>query len=61
MDVEVEKTGAAVCFLDHECFNLIMLTIKDHFVHFLVSYMKCSFELYAKKKLILTAYLSANH
>jgi Ulp1 family protease len=25
------------------------------------SYMKCVFELYAKKKLILTAYLNANH
>jgi hypothetical protein len=61
MAVEVEKTGAAVGFLDPECFNLTMLTNKAHSVDFVVSYMKCAFQIYAKKKLICTTYLSANH
>jgi hypothetical protein len=61
MAAEVEKTGIAVDFLDPECFKLIMLTNKPHSVHFVVSYIEHAFELYAKKKLILTAYLSANH
>jgi hypothetical protein len=55
MAVEVEKTGAAA-----KCFILKMLTSKAHVVDFAMSYMKRAFHLYAKRKLILTAYLSAN-
>jgi hypothetical protein len=39
MAVEVDKTGAAVGFLDSECFNFTMLTSKAHSVDFSVSYM----------------------
>jgi hypothetical protein len=53
--------GAAVGFLDPECSNLTMLTSKAHSVDFIVSYMKCAFQLYAKQKLILSAYHIANH
>jgi hypothetical protein len=43
-----------------ECFNFTMLTSKAHSVRFTLSNMEHGFKLYAKKKLILTAYLSAN-
>jgi Ulp1 family protease len=32
-----------------------------HSIDFVVSYMKRAFQLYAEKKLILSAYLNANH
>jgi hypothetical protein len=61
MDVEVEKTHAAIGFLDPECLCSIMLKSTDNTLVFLVSYMCNVFKLYAKKNLILTAYLSTNH
>jgi hypothetical protein len=61
MTVEVEKTGAAVGFLDPECLCLTTLTSTDNTIAFSVSYMHSVFRLYAKKKLILTDYLSTNH
>jgi hypothetical protein len=38
-----------------------MLIGKARSVDFDVSYMKCAFQLYAKNKLILSAYLNDNH
>ena len=61
MAVEVEKTGAAVGFLDPECLCSTTLNSTNNNLAFSVSYMCNAFELYAKKKLILTAYLSTNH
>jgi hypothetical protein len=61
MAVEVEKTGTAVGFLDHECLCSTTLTSTDDTLAFFLSYMHSAFRLYAKKKLILTAYLSTNH
>ena len=61
MAVEVEKTGAAVGFLDPECLCSTTLTSTDNTLAFSVSYMHSAFRLYAKKKLILTTYLSRNH
>jgi hypothetical protein len=61
MIVEVEKTGAAVGFLDPECLCSTMLNITDNTLAFSVSYMCNAFKLYAKKNLMLTAYLSTNH
>ena len=61
MAIEVEKTGAVVGFLDPECLCSTMLTSTDDTLAFSVSYMHSAFRLYAKKKLILTAYLSRNH
>jgi hypothetical protein len=60
MVVEVEMTGVAVGFLDHECLCLTTLN-KDDTLSFSVSYMCRAFKLYANKKLILTAYFSRNH
>jgi hypothetical protein len=37
------------------------LTSTDDTLAFFLSYMHSAFRLYAKKKLILTAYLSTNH
>jgi hypothetical protein len=61
MAIEVEKTGAAVSFCDLECLCSTTLNSKDDTLAFSVSYMRCAFKLYAKKKLILTAYLSRNY
>jgi hypothetical protein len=61
MVVEVENMGAAVCFIDPESFCLITLTSTNDTLDFSVSYMHRAFQLYAKKKHILTAYLSRNH
>jgi hypothetical protein len=61
MILEVEKTGAAVGFLDPECLCSTMLNITDNTLAFSVSYMCNAFKLYAKKNLMLTAYLSTNH
>jgi hypothetical protein len=61
MVVEVEKTDAAVGFLDPKCFNFTMLTSTADTLDFFVSYMQHDFKLYAKKKLIVTTYLSRNH
>jgi hypothetical protein len=48
MDVEVEKTGAAVGFLDPECLCSTTLNNKDDTLVFSVSYTRRAFELYAK-------------
>jgi hypothetical protein len=61
MTVEVEKTGAAVGFLDPECLCSTMLNSTDNTLTFYVSYMCNVFKLYAKKNFMLTAYLSTNH
>jgi hypothetical protein len=60
MTVEVEKTRAAVGFLDPECLCSTMLNSTKNTLAFSVSYMWNAFELYAKKNFMLTAYLSTN-
>jgi hypothetical protein len=49
MTVEVEKTGAAVGFLDPECLCSTTLNNTDNTLSFSVSYMCNAFKLYAKK------------
>jgi hypothetical protein len=61
MTVEVEKTGAAVGFLDHEWLCSTTLNSTDNTLAFSIFYMCNAFKLYAKKNLMLTAYLSTNH
>jgi hypothetical protein len=61
MAIEVEKTGVVVGFFDLECLCSTTLNNTDHTLAFSVSYMCNAFKLYAKKKIILTAYLSTNH
>jgi hypothetical protein len=61
MNVEVENTGPAVGFLDPECLCLTILNNTDNTLAFSVSYVLNAFKLYAKKNLVLTAYLSTNH
>jgi hypothetical protein len=58
MTVEVENTGATVGFLDPECLCSTTLNSTDNTLAFFVSYMHNAFKLYAKKNLMLTAYLS---
>jgi hypothetical protein len=60
MTVEVENTGAVVGFLDLECLCSITLNSTNNTLAFSVSYMRNAFKLYAKKNLMLTAYLSTN-
>jgi hypothetical protein len=61
MIVEVENTGPAVGFLDPECLCSTTLNNTDNTLAFFVSYMFNAFKLYAKKNLMLTAYLITNH
>jgi hypothetical protein len=61
MTVEVENKGHAVGFLDHECLCSTTLNNTDSTLAFSVPYMLNAFKLYAKKNLMLTAYLSTNH
>jgi hypothetical protein len=61
MNVEVENTGPAVGFLDPECLCLTILNNTDNTLAFSMSYVLNAFKLYAKKNLVLTAYLSTNH
>jgi hypothetical protein len=61
MTVEVDNKGPAVGYLDPECICSITLSSTDNTVSFSVDYMLNSFEQYATKDLILTAYLSMNH
>jgi hypothetical protein len=61
MAVEVEKTRAAVGFLDPECLCSTTLNSTDNTLAFSMSYMCNAFKLYAKKNFILTTYLSTNH
>jgi hypothetical protein len=61
MTVKVEKTGAAVGFLDPECHCSTTLNSTDNALAFSMSYMSNAFKLYAKKNLMLTTYLSTNH
>jgi hypothetical protein len=61
MAVEVEKMCTAVGFLDPECLCSTTLNSTDNTLAFSLSYMCNAFKLYAKKKSILTAYLSTNH
>jgi hypothetical protein len=53
--------GDVVGFLDPECLCLTTLKSTNNNLDFSVSYMRNSFELYAKKNFMLTAYLSTNH
>jgi hypothetical protein len=61
MTVEVENKGPAVGYLDLECLCSTTLNSTDNTLSFSVSYMLNAFKLYAKKNLMLTAYLSTNH
>jgi hypothetical protein len=61
MTVEVEKTGAAVGFLDPECLCSTMFNNTNNNLAFSVSYMCNAFKLHARKNFMLTAYLSMNH
>jgi hypothetical protein len=61
MTVEVENKGPAVGYLDPECLCSTTLNSTDNTLAFSVSYMLNAFKLYAKKNLILTAYLSTNY
>jgi hypothetical protein len=61
MTVEVEKTGTAVGFPYPECICSTTLNNTDNTLAFSVYYMCNAFKLYAKKNLMLTTYLSANH
>jgi hypothetical protein len=53
MAIEVEKKKDEVVFLDPECFSKIML-ITSH--SFCVSCMKRTYQLYAEKRVIISAY-----
>jgi hypothetical protein len=59
MIVEVENKGPAVGFHDPECLCSTTLNNMDNTLS--VSYMLNAFKRYAKKNLMLTAYLSLNH
>jgi hypothetical protein len=61
MTVEVENKIPAAGYLDPECLCSTMLNNTDNTLAFSVSYMLNAFKLYAKKNLMLTAYLSTNH
>jgi hypothetical protein len=61
MTVEVENKGPAVGVLDPECLCSITLNNTDNTLAFSVFCMLNAFKLYAKKNLMLTAYLSTNH
>jgi hypothetical protein len=61
MIVEVENNSPVVGFLDPECLCSTTLNNTDITLAFSVSYMLNSFKLYAKKNLMLTAYLNTNH
>jgi hypothetical protein len=61
MTVEVENKGPAVGYLDPECLCSTTLNSTNNTLAFSVSYMLNAFKLYAKKNLILTAYLSTNY
>jgi hypothetical protein len=61
MTVEVENTGPTVGLLDPECLCSTTLNSTDNTLAFSMSYMLNAFKLYAKKNLMLTAYLSMNH
>jgi hypothetical protein len=61
MTIEVEKTGAAVGFLDPECLCSTTLNNTDDTLAFSMSYTCNTFKLYAKNNWMFTAYLSTNH
>jgi hypothetical protein len=61
MTVEVENTGPTVGLLDPECLCSTTLNSTDNTLAFSMSYILNAFKLYAKKNLMLTAYLSTNH
>jgi hypothetical protein len=61
MTVEVENNDPAVGFLDPERLCSTTLNSTDSTLAFSVSYVLNAFKLYAKKNLMLTAYLIANH
>jgi hypothetical protein len=61
LTVEVDNKGPAVGYLDHECLCSTMLSSTDNTVSFSVDYMLNAFKQYARKDLMLTAYLSTNH
>jgi hypothetical protein len=61
MIVEVDNKGPAVGYLDPECICSTTLSNTNNTVSFSVDYILNSFEQYATKDLMLTAYLSMNH
>jgi hypothetical protein len=61
MTLEVENNDPVVGFLDPECLCSTTLKSTDNTLAFFVSYMLNAFKLYAKKNLMLIAYLSTNH
>jgi hypothetical protein len=61
MVVKVEKTCAALGFLDRECLCSTTLNGTSNTLAFSMSYMCNAFRQYAKKNFILTANLSTNH
>jgi hypothetical protein len=61
MTVEVGNNSPVVGFLDLECLCSTTLNNTDSTLAFSVYYMLNAFKLYAKKNLMLTAYLSTNH
>jgi hypothetical protein len=61
MTIEVENKGPAVGFLGPKCLCSTTLNSTDNTLAFSVSYMLNAFKQYAKKNLMLTAYLSTNH
>jgi hypothetical protein len=61
MTVEVENKGPVVGFLVPECLCSTTLDSIESTLALSMSYMINAFKLYAKKNLMLTAYLSTNH
>jgi hypothetical protein len=61
MTIEVEMMGVALGFHDPECLCSTMLNNTDNTLAFSMFYMCNAFKLYAKKNLMLPAYLSTNH
>jgi hypothetical protein len=61
MIVEVENKGPAVGFLDPKCLCSTTLNSTYNTLALSVYYMLNAFKLYAKKNLMLTAYVSTNH
>jgi hypothetical protein len=61
MTIEVRNNSPAAGFFDLECLCSTMSSNTDRTLAFSVTYMLNAFKLYAKKNLMLTAYLSMNH
>jgi hypothetical protein len=59
MAVEVEKNEDGVSFLDPECFSKPLLLSTSH--PFCVFYTKRAYQLYAKKRVFISAYNTKSH